>query len=107
MLGTKRFKQVRQAVVIDFLHQGQQATQFAMGKTLAGEPVQVGARQVGNDSTLVFAEGHLPGDQQFEFFRVHRRVVFSQSWENTGILHAGQLTDHAKKTDTDFLIKRK
>jgi hypothetical protein len=25
--------------------------------------------------------------------------------ENTGILHAGQLTDHAKKADTDFVAK--
>jgi hypothetical protein len=24
--------------------------------------------------------------------------------ENTGILHAGQLTDHAKKTDTDLVV---
>jgi len=24
--------------------------------------------------------------------------------KNTGILHAGQLTDHAKKTDTDFAV---
>ena len=79
MFGAQRFQQVRQAVVIYFLHQGQQASQFSMGKTLTGEPVQVGARQVCNDSTLVFAEGHLPGYQQFEFFRVLRLVILIRS----------------------------
>jgi hypothetical protein len=28
----------------------------------------------------------------------------SNSQENTGILHAGQMTDHAKKADTDFYV---
>jgi hypothetical protein len=31
----------------------------------------------------------------------------SVTFENTGILHAGQMTDHAKEADTDFTIKHK
>jgi hypothetical protein len=50
-----------------------------MGETLPGEPVQVLAGQVGNDSTLVLAEGHFTGDQQFELFRIHLSAVWIQS----------------------------
>jgi len=35
---------VRQAVVIDFLHQGQQAANFTRRKSFAREPVEVIAR---------------------------------------------------------------
>lgn len=80
MFGAQRFEQIRQAVVIDFVHQGQQATQLSVGKAFAGEPVQVRPRQVRNDPTRVFAEGHFAGDQQFEFFRVHDSVVLIQ-WD--------------------------
>jgi hypothetical protein len=37
------------------------------------------AGQVGNDSTLVLAEGHFTGDQQFELFRIHLSAVWIQS----------------------------
>lgn len=108
MFGAQGFEQFGQAVVIDFLHQGQQAAEFAVGKTFPGEPVEVGARQVGDDSALVFAKGHLASNQQFKLFRVHQSVVLkSIGLENTGILHAGQMTDHANKTDTDFPLNAK
>jgi hypothetical protein len=68
--------------VIDLLHQGQQTAQLTLGKTFPGEPVQVGAGQVGNDSSLVFAKGHFPGDQQFELLRVHQLIVMiHSSWK--------------------------
>lgn len=71
MFGAQGFKQFRQTVAVDFLHQCQQTAEFTVGETLAGEPVQVRTGQVGDDPSLVFAEGHFAGDQQFEFFRVH------------------------------------
>ncbi|MNK98233.1 hypothetical protein D3C87_1185920 [compost metagenome] len=79
MFGTYRFEQFRQTVVVDFLHQGQQAAQFAMGETFSGEPVQVGAGQVRDDAALVFAKGHFASYQQFELFRVHHAVVLIRS----------------------------
>lgn len=78
MFGAQGFEQFRQAVVIDFLHQGQQATQLSMGKTFPGEPVQVRAWQIGNDAALVLAKGHLPGNEQFELFRIHQSFVLIQ-----------------------------
>ena len=92
--------------MINLLHQGQQAAQFSVGETFTGEPVEVLAGQVGDDSALVFAEGHLASDQEFEFFGVHAKAFRCVTlWnENTGNLHEGQLTDHAYKPDTDFLI---
>ena len=105
MFGPQRVQQVREAVVIDLLHQRQQTTQFPFGEALAGKPVQLLPRQVGDDSAFVFAEGHFAGDQQFEFFGVHSWAfsACSNRVENTGILHAGQLTDHAKQPEADFL----
>jgi hypothetical protein len=99
-------EQIGEAVVVNLLHQRQQATEFAMGKAFSGKPVQIGARQVGNDSALVLAERHLASDQQFEFFRIHRHasIGFQISLKNTGILHAGQMTDHAKNQHTDGSI---
>ena len=39
----QRIEQVGQAVVIDFLHQRQQAAEFALGETFTSEPVEIGA----------------------------------------------------------------
>ena len=71
VFGAQRVKQIGQPVVVDLLHQGQQATQLSMGETFAGKPVQVLAGQVSNDPAFVFAERHFAGYQQFEFLGVH------------------------------------
>lgn len=109
VLGTQWVEQVTEAVVIDFLHQRQQPTEFAMGKAFTGKPIQVLAGQVREDAPLVFAVGHLAGDQQLEFFRVHGRPVCgdSNTLENTGILHAGQMTDHANSAGPQLLLNIK
>ncbi len=52
--------------MVYLLHQGQQTADLAFGETLAGEPVQVVAGQVGQQATFVFAEGHLQGDEFFQ-----------------------------------------
>lgn len=57
--------------MIDFLHQCQQTAEFTVGETLASEPVEVLTWQVGKDSTLVLAKGHLTRDEQLELFRIH------------------------------------
>lgn len=72
VFGAQRFEQIGEAVMVDLVHKCEQTTQLAVRKTFAGEPVQVRARQVGDDPPLVFAERHFAGDQQFEFFRIHR-----------------------------------
>ena len=72
VFGAQRFEQVREAVMVDLLHQREQATEFAVRETFAGKPVQVWPRQVGNDPALIFTEGHFAGDQQFEFFGIHQ-----------------------------------
>lgn len=105
VFGAQRFEQVREAVMVDLLHQREQAAEFAVRETFTGKPVQVWPRQVGNDPALVFAEGHFSGYQQFEFFGIHQGFRLAQiSLENTGILHAGQMTDHANNRDTDSSI---
>ncbi len=52
-----------QAVVVNRLHQRQQSPQTARRKSLAGEPVQIVTRQIGNQTAFVFAKGHLYFEQ--------------------------------------------
>jgi hypothetical protein len=60
--------------VINLVHQGQQTTQFGLGKTLARKPVEVVARQIGNQAPMVFSERHGAGDKQLQVLGVHARL---------------------------------
>lgn len=73
---SQRVEQRLQPVVIQFLHQCQQAADFAGRKSLAGEPVQIVAGQVGDQPALVFAEGHLASDQQEKIVGIHGAVFW-------------------------------
>ena len=53
------------------MHQGQETASLPVGKAFAREPVQVVARQVGDQSTLMFAEWHFACNQQFEIGGLH------------------------------------
>ena len=57
--------------MVHFLHQCQQAADFTVWETFAGEPVQVVAGQVGQQATFVFAKGHLQQNQFFQIFSLH------------------------------------
>ena len=48
-------------------------------KALPGEPVQVVARQVGDQAPFVLAEGHAAGHQQHEVFRLHAQCPLRHS----------------------------
>ena len=50
--------------MIHLLHQGQQATDLPLRETLTGKPVEIVARQVGDQRSLVLAEGHFAGYKQ-------------------------------------------
>ena len=58
--------------MVDLLHQGEQPAGFTGRKARAGKPVEVIARQVGDQAALVFAKGHDAGDEQFEVGGIHR-----------------------------------
>ncbi|MNU10494.1 hypothetical protein D3C72_2576700 [compost metagenome] len=60
------------------MHERQQLPQLTLGETLARKPVQVIARQVGQQRAFVFAIGHLGGDKALQFFRIHRRSLLSR-----------------------------
>jgi hypothetical protein len=45
------------------MHQGQQATDFSLGKTFASKPCQIVSGQVRQDLSLVLTKGHGHGDQ--------------------------------------------
>jgi hypothetical protein len=102
VFGAQWFEQVRQAVMVDLLHQREQATQFAVRETFTGKPVQVRPRQVGKIRPLYLPKGisRVISSSSFSgFIRVF--VCLQNNQENTGILHAGQMTDHANNRDTD------
>jgi hypothetical protein len=58
--------------MIDLMHQGQQLAELARGETLASEPIEVGAGQVGQQAPLVLAERHSPFHQLLEVVGIHR-----------------------------------
>ena len=68
-------EQVGQPVVVDFVHQGQQAPQVVVGEAFPRKPVQVIARQIGNHTPLVLAIRHLHSHQPLQRGRVHARNV--------------------------------
>ena len=68
-------KQVSQTVVVNFVHQGQQATYFALGKAFSRKPRQVVAGQVSQQHALVLSEWHGHGDQLLQVFGVHPAAI--------------------------------
>src|SRR5690606_17966063 len=64
-------QQPDQVVVVELVHQRQQLTELPGRKTLPREPREVVPRQVGDDPPLVFAKGHLTGEQQLKLFGIH------------------------------------
>lgn len=74
--------------MVDLLHQGQQASDFALGKSLARKPVEIISGQVGNQAALVFAVRHDAGDEELEVFGGHGGVVQSECAVENVQLHA-------------------
>ena len=62
---------VGQPVVINLMHQGQEPANLSAGEAFTSEPVKVVPRQIGDQSSLVLAKGHLPRDQQFQVLGFH------------------------------------
>jgi hypothetical protein len=71
VLLPQRLEQISQTIVVNFVHQANQATNFALGHTFSHKPAQVVAWQVGNQATFVFAKGHGARDKQLQVFGVH------------------------------------
>ena len=65
--------------MVDLLHQREQLTQLALGKTRAGEPVELVARQIGDQSILVLAVRHTAGHQELQRFGVHRLLEWPEN----------------------------
>lgn len=57
--------------MVDFLHERQQAADFAGREAFAGEPVEVVAGEVGDQRAFMLAEGHGAGDEEEQVFGVH------------------------------------
>jgi len=77
MCPADRIEQGAQVVVIEFVHERDQAAQFAGRKAFAREPAEIMPGQVGELAAFVLAISHLAGDEEGEFFRVHfcRKLV--------------------------------
>lgn len=62
---------MRQPVVVDFMHEREQATDLTGGDALTGKPVQVVSLLVHQQTPFVLAKGHLYGDQLLEILEIH------------------------------------
>ena len=67
-------QQAGKPVVVYFMHQMEQPANFARGKTLTCEPIEVMAGQIRDESALVFAERHGERHEAFEVVRIHKRI---------------------------------
>lgn len=65
-----------QVVVVKFVHQREQAAEFACGETFACKPAEVMSGQVRDEATLVFPVRHFAGGEEFEGFRCHCQDFF-------------------------------
>ncbi len=59
----QRIEQMCERVVVEFVHQREQAAEFSLGKAFAREPAEVMRGQVGDQAAFVFAVGHFAGEQ--------------------------------------------
>lgn len=58
---SQRIKQMPQRVVVEFIHQLDQAAKFAGWKTFPRKPVEVMSRQIGKQATFVLPIGRFNG----------------------------------------------
>jgi len=65
--------------MVHLVHQREQTTELAPRKPFAGQPVEVIPGQAGDESALVFAEGHGDGDKAFKVLGLHVRVMQGQA----------------------------
>lgn len=65
-----------QVVVVEFVHQREQSTEFASGESFARKPAEVMSWQVRDEAALVFPVRHLTGGEEFEGFRCHCQDFF-------------------------------
>lgn len=70
----QRVEQRTQAIVIELLHEREQAADFSGRKAFAGEPIEVVPGQIGHEPAFVFSEGHGERDEAFEVVRIHERA---------------------------------
>ena len=56
-------EQITQTIVVNLMHQLQKLADLALGKPLARKPIEVVARQIGDQAALVFAKRHGRIDQ--------------------------------------------
>ncbi|CAM3858373.1 hypothetical protein BUAM107266_32965 [Burkholderia ambifaria] len=68
-------QQFPQTVMVDLVHQRELAAEFAARESFARQPVEVRAGQIGQESALVFSEGHGNGDKTFKVGGSHAGIV--------------------------------
>ena len=69
----ERRQDVFKPVMVNHLHQSEQATDLPLWKSFTGEPVQIIARQICNHRPLVLAKGHFTLKQQEQIVGIHEK----------------------------------
>ena len=67
-------EQITQTIVVDLLHQLQQAPHLPFRETFTRKPIEVIAGQIGQQYAFVFAKRHRHGHQFQQVFRLHTLV---------------------------------
>ena len=86
---TQGREQVGQTVVINLLHELQQAANFALGKAFASKPVQVVGGQIGYEHAPVLAKRHGQGHQALQILWAHGADLSTQHLGTPGLCGKG------------------
>lgn len=73
-----------QSVVVQLVHQRDQAAQFAGREALASKPAEVMSWQIGDQAAFIFSVGHLVRDQALQLFSIHERNSRQGKWYGDG-----------------------
>ena len=65
--------------MVHLVHQCEQTAELAARKPFAGKPVKVIPGQVGDESALVFAEGHGDCDKALKVLGLHVHIMQGQT----------------------------
>jgi hypothetical protein len=71
---SQRIEQMPQSVMIQLVHQRDQAADFTRRESFTSEPAKIMAWQVSDQTAFVLPVRHFAGNQKLQVFRIHRRL---------------------------------
>ena len=88
-MASQGLEQLTQTVMVNLVHEVEQAANFPFGETFTRKPVQVIAGKICQHRALVFAKRHAQRDQLLQIFWVHRVGLIQRIQQVLRVLNDG------------------